>query len=251
MKKLLTTTFLITLVTFTYGQFSGQVASNLSKGGAQSGLSAAAINNLLGPINEEIKKRNYTSEDFQGSPYTSDTFKPTTLFYKDEKIGNLFYRYNALNEEIEIKQNNIEEEGIRALGRDKAINIIVDGKPLSFKTFIDIKGKTLNGYLNQLVEANNYDLYRRIHVKYTEGSPAANSFVKAIPNRFSHFVEYYYQKDGVDRIDEIPIKNRLFLKLFDDDQKALVKDYLKENNLDVKNEQDLIQVFTFLNDLSS
>jgi len=185
--------------------------------------------------------------EFQGSPYVSNNFQPTTLYYGDEKIGNIFYRYNALNEEIEIKEQNIEEIGIRALGRDKKIKILKNGKHMSFMTFIDIKGKTLNGYLTKLAEGKNYDLYKRIHVKYTEGSPASNSFVKAIPSRFSHYEEYYVQKASIDRIDEIALKNRQFLKFIGDDNGVALKAHMKENKLDIKKERDLIAVINYLN----
>ena len=70
-------------------------------------------------------------------------------------------------------------------------------------TFIDKGGNTMNGYLTQLVNGEHYDLFRRVHVKFTEGAPAQNSFVKAIPSRFSQFTEYYIQKKGVDRVDEL------------------------------------------------
>lgn len=228
------------------GQFSGQVATNMSGGGAAQGATAGAIATLLGPVSDAKAKRSFNLDDFQGSPYTNNNFQPTRVFYKDEDMGRLFYRYNALNNEIEVKQNP-QEEGIRALGRDKNIAIMVDGNPMSFKTFVDRNKNTLNGYLTLLEEGENYDLYRRIRVKFTEGQKAANSFVKAIPARFSQFTEYYVQEKGVNRIDEFDVKNRSLYKLVGSDKKSAIKSYVKENGLNIKDEQDLIQVFQHLN----
>ena len=240
----LSASFLFTASAF--GQFSGQVASNLSSGGAAQGNTAAEIAMLLGPISDANSKRTVNWEEFQGSPYTSDEFEPAQLFYKNDKIGTIFYRHNALNEEIEIKESK-NQQGIRGLNRDKNIIIQVDGKPMRFMTFIDKGGKTMNGYLTQLVDGENYDLYKRVHVKFTEGQKSPNSFVKSTPSRFSQFTEYYVQKKGVDRVDELQQKNsKLYALAENPEQKQLLKAFLKDNRLDVDNEEDLVRLIMFL-----
>ena len=90
-------------------------------------------------------------------------------------------------------------------------------------------------------------MYKRTLIKFTQGKPAANSFVKAVPSRFAQFIEYYFQKEGVNRIDEIPLKNGKLLKLIDASKRAGLKEFLKENSLNIKEEADLIQAFNFLN----
>lgn len=125
---------------------------------------------------------------------------------------------------------------------------MVNGKPMGFATFIDKKGNTLNGYLTTVLDGKTYDLYKRVNVKFTEGQKAQNSFVKAVPNRFTHFIEYYYQEKGVNRIDEIPSKTNKIAKLFKEPLKSELKNYIKDNNLDVKGESDLIKVFNYLNE---
>lgn len=228
-------------------QYSGQIASNLSSGGDTNAGVSAQISMLLGPATQRDGKRKKNYDSFQGSPYVADVFLPSTLFYKDENLGTIFYRHNALNEEIEIKKSNIEEEGERGLARDKDISILVNGKKMSFKTFVTSKKRTLNGYLITLKEGKKYDLYKRTHVKYTEAQAAANSFTKAVPARFAQFTEYYFQKEGVNRMDEIPARNGKLLKLLDNDSKSKLKTFIKENDLNIKNETDLIKAFEFLN----
>jgi hypothetical protein len=228
-----------------YAQYAGQASSNMSAGGGSG--ATGQIYDLMGPISERSKKSANSYSEFQGSPYLSDTFLPTTMFYGDENMGNIFYRYNALNEEIEIKKSNSEEAQIQSLSRDKKINIVTNGKKMSFKTFTTSKNNTVNGYLTAMIDGKKYDLYKRSYVKYTEGKAAANSFVKAVPSRFSQFTEYYFQKDGVDRMDEIKLKNGQLLKLIDNSKKAELKQFLKDNDLSIKKEQDLIKVFDYLN----
>ncbi len=245
MRNLLCLFFIFGAVTTGISQYAGQASTNMSAGGGEG--ASGAIYDLMGPISERNKKKENTYSDYQGSPYISDSFLPTTMYYGGENMGKIFYRYNALNEEIEIKKANIEEATVQSLSRDKKISILTDGKKMSFKTFTTSKKKTLNGYLTTIIDGKTYDLYKRNYVKFTEGKPAPNSFVKAVPSRFTQFTEYYFQKEGVNRMDEIKLKNNHLLKLLDGSKKAELKTYLKENELNIKNEQDLIKVFDYLN----
>jgi hypothetical protein len=52
---------------------------------------------------------------------------------------------------------------------------------------------------------------------------------------------------GVNRIDQVLAKNNKLLKILDADKKTKVKAFLKENDLNIKEEADLIKVFEFLN----
>jgi len=247
MRKILMLAITAIVSTTLQAQYSGQVPTNMG-GASQNAAAGAAIANFLGPVNEAYQKRREIDLDkFQGSPYTSNTFAPTILKYNDEVVGNIYYRYNALNEEIEIKKTSSEDEPYKALVKDKEVSLLINTKPLSFKTFVTEKNETINGYLTLLQKGNTYDLYQRTLVKFTEGQPAQNSFVAAVPSRFTKFTEYYFQKDGVNRIDQIPQKNKKLLKLIDASKREDLKIFLKENNLNIKNEQDLAKVFDYLN----
>lgn len=247
MKKIFYLVAFLGACNFSVAQYAGQVATNLSTGGSQSGGVSAQINTLLGPTTERNAKLGNDFSNFQGSPYISNTFLPTKMFFKEEDLGLIFYRYNALNEEIEIKKNNLDNEPIKSLARDKNISVVVDGKRMSFKTFVTSKKKTLNGYLIVLSEGASYDLFKRTHVKFTEGKAATSSFTKAVPSRFAQFTEYYLQPKGVARMDEISLKNGKLVKLVGDADKVKLKSYLKENDLNIKEEADLIKAIAFLN----
>ena len=245
MKKSIYLMISLAICSFSYGQYAGQTATNMSAGNG--GVAGGEIAALLGPISENKNKNADIYAGFQGSPYTSNEFAMTTMYYGDENLGKIYYRYNALNGEIEIKNSTRESEVIKSLSRDKKVSILVDGKKMSFMTFVTAKDNTLNGYLITLSDNGEFKLFKRTHVKYTEGKPAANSFVKAVPNRFSQYTEYYLHKEGVNRIDEIQLKNGKLLKLIDDSKREGLKEFLKENSLNIKDEADLLQAFNFLN----
>lgn len=246
MKSIKNLTFIITLISssFAVAQFAGQSPVIAGKGGP-GGSSTAAIGYITGSMMDE-KNTKLNVDDFQGSPYTSDKFQPTVLFDKGERVGEFYYRYNAYNGEVEIK-TSIADTGVGSLSRDKSLAILEDGKKLSFKTFIDKGNNTMNGYLLELIDGENYNLYQRTKVKYTEGAPAANSFVKATPNKFSHFTEYYIEKEGGNRIDEIETSNRKILKVLEGKDKEKIKAYLKDNKMKVRSIEDLKKVIEVLN----
>ncbi|GLU43833.1 hypothetical protein [Allomuricauda sp. NBRC 101325] len=238
----------ISLVGF-YG-FSQYAGVTPGSTGNLGGASQAMVNNSIGAINDQFDRLRIETgiDEFQGSPYLDNSFQITEMFYGEESQGKIYYRYNAYNEEIEIKNSPLEEEVPKSLNKDKSVSVIIDNKyPLSFKTFIDGKGNTLNGYLAQLNEGANFKLFKRTRVKFSQGQKAQNSFVKDVPNKFSHYIEYYYQPTGAKRIDELPTKNKQLIKMMDEPFKGKLEKYLDENDLDIKDQADLVKVFQFLN----
>lgn len=242
-------TGILALFTITLSaQYSGQIASNMTTGGsADQGAISGAISSLLGPISEADQKREVNYEAFRGSPYTSNDFQSTTLSYKDEVVGDIFYRFNSLNQEIEIKTTNSKDEGVRALGRDKEIAIDIDGKPMKFKTFIDKTDRTTNGYLITLVDTGEYKLYKRYYATFQEGLKASNSFAKDVPAKFTQYIEYYVEREGANRVDYIKLKKGSVLNTVSNDKRNAVKNYIKDNELNLRKEVDLVQVIQFLN----
>ncbi|GAB5472566.1 MAG: hypothetical protein Mars2KO_06650 [Maribacter sp.] len=228
-------------------QTSGQMATYNSFS-ADGGVTDALLNYADGDLSEKYTESSLVNDQYiQGSPYLSNSFSPTPLYYKDDVVGNVFYRYNALNEEVEIMKTQVEGETIRGLAKDKELNIRPNGKKMSFKTFITASDRTVNGYLTELVNGNTYDLYKRIHVKFSEAKAPKNTFEKAVPARFTKYVEFYVQKEGANRIDQILPKKSKFLNLLDADNKEAAKQFIKENDLNLKTEADMTKLFTFLN----
>lgn len=241
-KQLITLVFLLPLLGI--GQFSGQPASYTRN--ADGGYSDALYNYALGSIADRFEKTGTELKDIQGSPYLNNSFLPTQLYYGDEKLDNIFYRYNAYNEEVEIKQKNVEGELIRGLGKDKKISLMVNGKPMSFKTFIDKQGNTQNGYLTLLADGD-YKLYKHVEVTFKEAKKAENTLVKDIPAKFTQFDEYYVEGPDGKVISQVELSTKKLLNSLPEDKKASLAAYLKKNRIKIKEEQDLIKAIAFLN----
>ncbi len=240
---------LFCFLTYVISNAQADVSAN-SIIGMGDGNSTTATSSVMTSNVRSIKPRtvNPSFENITGSAYLTDYFLPTKLYYEGEFMKNIYYRYNAYNQEIEVKQNSTGNiQNVASLNKDKKIAILVDNHKMSFKTFVTSKEKTLNGYLIMLLDGNEYDLYKREHIIFSSGRVSTNSFVSAVPNRFTTFTEYYFQKEGVNRIDEILPNNNKFLKLLDGQTKSSMKSFTKENKLNVKDEADLTKVFEELN----
>ena len=178
-----------------------------------------------------------------GSAYENDDFQPGTVFYNDEELGDVYYRINAYNDEVELKKTKLEDEKQLALVKNEEVKIVANNREIVFRSFRDDKGKMDDGYLSLLHEDNKYIIYKRVYKKFSEPKPAANSMVRPIPSRFTDYIAYYYQKVEDSEINEIPLKTNKFLKTFSQENTKEIKDFIKVNNLDLANENDLLTVF--------
>lgn len=244
MKKLFFYTFCFLGICAAKAQFAGQPATYTPGVGA---LTEGLYNNAMGSISDKLNKLDYKNEAIEGSPYMANIFQPAQLYYGDEMVGDIYYRYNAYNEEIEIKQKNIENEPIRGLSKDKKIRLVANGKSMSFKTYVDKNGNTKNGYMMQLA-SGQYNLYKHLKVTFKEAKKAENTLVKGSPAKFYQSNEYYIEGPERNRIDQIQLNNKKIIELVSNDSASELKTFLKERKVKVKEESDLYTVFNFLNE---
>ena len=195
---------------------------------------------------EDGYERHYVGAEI-GSAYEDDQFKPGKVYYKEEYLGDFYYRHNAYNSEIELRRTAIKEEKQKALIKNEEVSLLdAKGREIRFLTFATKKAKIKEGYLTLLMDGEKYKLYHRLVVKFTEAKPAANSMVNPTPSRFSHFVEYYTKDKQADKITEIPLKTGKFIKMFGK-KKGGLGELIKKEKLDLTKETDLIKVFDYLN----
>ncbi len=229
-----------------------QVTGAIQRGEAGLFDAAQGGNPMLNLVMMELRVNNQKSgvNEILGSPYLTEDFIKSKVYFGDEFVGDFFVRYNALNSEIEIKKSNLAEENPKRLLANQDLRVKYGKRELLFTTYINRKDETKNGYLSIIAKGDKYTLYHRLAVKYSEGKAAANSMVNDIPSRYAHFVEYYYMKDGIDRIDQLLQKKGALLKILDKDLKDDVSRFLKEEKIDLDKEEDLIRTFDYINSLN-
>ena len=207
----------------------------------------------LGTVFAEMRKKKAITSDLQtvGSIYIDKEFLPCKVYYEDDLVGDFFYRHNAFNDEIEIKDSRSPEEPESSLLTLKELRLQdpVGNKELALRVYENKKGELRNGYLYRLGEGKNYDIFFKNNVKYTEGTQPANSLVRPTPNKFTHFSEYYYIKKGDKKAKYIEQKTGKFVKAFDKELREPLAAYLKKEKINLKKEEDLIKTFDYLNSL--
>jgi len=241
MKTILTS--LIFILAFTFAQGQGGAVNMERFSGMGSG----------GDYFAKMRKKKDIKSDLPtvGSIYLNDKFLPCKVYYEDDLVGDFFYRHNAFNDEIEIKDTQLAEEAESSLLTVKELRLVdpIGNKELALRVYENDKGELRNGYLYRLGEGEKYDIFFKNSVKFTEGTHPVNSLVRPTPNKFSHFTEYFFVKKGDKVAKYIEQKDRKFVKAFDKSIQESLETFLKEEKINLKKEEDLIKTFTYLNNL--
>ncbi len=182
-----------------------------------------------------------------GSPFETEVFNKGKVFYKDENLGEFYYRYNIFSSEIEVKKTLLKEEKHEALIRDPNVVLITSqgNKEYRFLPFIHENGEKDQGYLIAVYEGKSYTLFKYLEAKYTEAKPAANSMVNPKPSKFTQFTDYYF-KSTEGTIRQLPSKKNKFLSHFDENNASLLKGFIKQERIDLSSEEDLIRLMVFI-----
>jgi hypothetical protein len=176
--------------------------------------------------------------------YANPKFINGNIYQDDELLKkNVPMRYNAYSDEIEIK-NGSSKDSYGALMKDPSVFVKI------FKNiyvFIPYKGSNeKGGYFNILADGNTYDLYKKTKATFHEAHVAKTSYDSNRPPYFSKDVTYYLVKDG--RFYELPTRKSKILKVMDEKKKQ-VKTYVKQNDLDLDKEADLVKLVTYFDSL--
>ncbi|MBT8281274.1 MAG: hypothetical protein KJO16_06820 [Muriicola sp.] len=182
-----------------------------------------------------------------GTPYENDTFEIGHVWYKNEDLGEFYYRYNIFSNEIELKKTHLTEEKHQALIRDPNVVLTasIGEKAYHYLSFTADKEDNKEGYLIKLYQGSEFKLFKHLESKYTEAKPAANSMVNPTPSKFTTFNSYFLQQnDG--QIKEISLKRNKFLKQLDSPAAEKMKIYFKEEKTDLSEERQLISAIAHL-----
>jgi hypothetical protein len=195
-------------------------------------------------MSERYNSREFL-EDYDGTPYNSDSFLLGNVYIKNElSKSDVAMRYNVYSDEIEIKKSLQDDDNeITALVKSPDIYVIILND-----TFVYVpKGKGLEkgGYFQVLTKGTFYNLYKKLGKKYYEAKKAKTSFERDVPAKFEDRA-YYYIHFSNGGVVEIPdgSKKKMY-KAFGESEND-VKNYCKEKGLDITKENDLKRVITYL-----
>ncbi len=176
--------------------------------------------------------------------YANPNFVQGKIFQEDQLIkDDVPMRYNAYADEIEIKKNP-SDESYGALIKDPSIFVKMFR---DIYVFVPYEGSNeKGGYFNVLSDGKTYDLYKKTKALYREPQKAETSYARDMPPSFPKTVTYYLVQNGT--FLEMPNSKSKILKMMDR-KKGEMKKYIKENDIDLDKEADLIKAISYFDSL--
>ncbi len=191
-------------------------------------------------IRNTLDGKNDRQTNVTGSPYHNENFQPGTVTIADKSFDT-YVRYNGLEDVFEIKNQAGE---ISALIRRPDIKVTLDGKQHKIETFLDGNDMSKQRYFVILAEGENKFL-KNEGIEYKEAQQASSSYSQSKPASLVPYTKYYIKK-GDGKAEEIKLRKKSILNILDDDR---AKNYVKENKLKLKKEEEVVQLMDYLNSI--
>ncbi len=194
--------------------------------------------------NYTTRASKYNPENTKGTPYQTEDFQTGSLLNESTVIfPDVALRYNALNDEFQIKSSlNESNKNIQAVMKKTDLYVKVGD---AIYTYLLPSGE-VGGYYNVLVEGTKKSIYKKLSKKFVEGAQSVNMMTGNHPNRLVDETKYYLvSEDGT--IEELPNSKNRRLKLIAAKDYKSFKKYAKSNDLNVKSEEDLIKLVEYYN----
>jgi len=183
----------------------------------------------------------YKEVPIEGSAYVNETYTMGNTYVNGREI-NLLMRYNAYIDQVEMIDK-----------RQKKFNLLkrldlkaeIEGKTYALRDYYE-NGALRQAYFNPLNEGKVVLLYRPKKV-FVQAEKPENGYDAYNPPHYKDDSGYYLQR-GVEPAEEINLGKGQVMR-FLRDKSGEVKDYIRQNDLKLRNETELIQVLDYYNGL--
>lgn len=198
-------------------------------------------------INQKSLAFGLTEAEFntiKDEAYTNPNFIEGNIYQEDQLLkSGVPMRYNAFADEIEIKKN-LSDKNYGALMKDPSIFVKIFQ---DIYVFVPLNGSNANGgYFNVLNDGKTYDLYKKTTSVFRKPQKAKTSYERDLPPSFTKNVTYYLVQDG--SFLEMPSRKSKVIKMMDK-KKTEIKAYIKDNDIDMNKEADMIKLVSYFDSL--
>lgn len=183
-------------------------------------------------------------EDIKGSPYLFDKSKSGKLYIQDSLIETNSFNLNLYSDEIEVIDNN-QLYGIIKIDNTK---LTIGEEIILLQAFLDDNGETNKGYFLEVWKGHNVSLFLKKNCKLVPPQKAATPNQKDRTAKFTIFDNYYILRSNETLLTKIKNNKSSIFQLMND-KKSELKQYIGDNNLNMKESEDLKKVFSFYNSL--
>jgi len=229
---------LVSLHSVLYSQSPGQL----------SGIRFFGNNEIYTDGVSKISSKKITYAEIQGSPFLYDSFFPSDVFdTQNRKVGRFMIRYNLATQELHFL-NNDSIELVISDPISKIVmfskNITVDSAEIFLKMGYDFL--SLSDQLKGLVQQMNngkYSLY-----KFTKKSVIfVDSPLEAAQRNYFRSASLYFLKTPTMLIHLKKLSSDQIMSNLDSSN--LIEKWIKENNLKLNKEEDVVKCLDYYNSL--
>ncbi len=177
----------------------------------------------------------------EGSPYLNEQLIQGSVKFKKGDSTLRFMRYDIYKDEIEYLENNklfiLLKNQIPTIER-----IDLEGNEIVYQQFIE-KGEKQSGILIKM-PTTKCSLYKKYTIEFHEALPAKTGMPISRPVRFGAKQKQWFYACGSDPITLLET-DKSSLKKIAGSRYTQLKDYIKDNDLKIKKEEDLIAIFNY------
>lgn len=206
----------------------------------------SAYSQLMDLPGEYIRQKvvgNNLPDNVKGSPYFNEAFVTGTIFTNDNKSFKALLRYNAYNDEMQMKQNG----NIIALLKFEGSRITLNGETFEVYNYTDKSGANETAYFVNLSKPGKAQLLVHKRKKYVEGTKSETTYGVDAPATFRDEISYFLYKN--DELNLLKLSKKNILKSLDDKNKEL-NNHISDNKLKFKKDHEpYIKLIDFYNNL--
>ena len=185
----------------------------------------------------------------EGSPYVIDEFTPAQISI----LGNKIYpvKYNAFHDEIAVLTEDKSVYSLRKNSKNKIIVTYINPKKVYqiFKYFDDTNNEG-SGFFIELTSKNvNVKLLKKERIIFIGDKKSISSYAESEPAKYKRIKDKYFIKINSESAISLPKNKKEIAKLFPENQKVVL-DFIRDETIKFKKEEDLIRLIIFLNQLS-
>jgi hypothetical protein len=225
MKKLVIVVFL-----FSFGSLYSQLDQTLDK----------SIRNVGASLKYDEKIKH-----IEGSPYFTEDYESGKI----ELINGKVKEYKKLNYNAYLDRFEYFKKEKRYIIANPQIvkKINYAGKIFTYHEYVTDENEKKKGFLINLAEGK-CNLYKKSIIEFKPAEKAVSGHYRDKPNRFDDHPPKYFLQKGENTITEIDsYRKRKFLKLYFKDNQDKFLDYIKEENINLRKEDELKQFIEYYN----
>lgn len=172
--------------------------------------------------------------NIEGSPFIDINFIKAKIVGIDSAI---FMRYNAMKDEVEVKEGDI----IQILPKEELYSKIIleSGDRLNLVNYEE-KNKKVKGYLFLIAEKNEIKLYRKKSIILTKEKEAKNSYEESRPAEYKKQKDVYFIELN-NKIIQFPTNKKKLISLLPEK-----KNIIETTDINFSKDSDLVKIFNLL-----